>query len=179
MELILISLPIIFTSVVGLLHPILPLSLIVLEFIVRVYFTYFLCLSYIIMTILDIFEASGEQILTLFLVYIIYMFNYMNGFVFIPTLVNESSSTLLNQIMFTTFLCSNILSIILIYKNNYLNLKNYLNRQYFQPYLEDSDSNYGDESDEDLSNNDLSDEDLSNNDFSDNNIEEDIYKKLN
>ena len=72
----------------------------------------------------------------------------MNGFVFIPILIEESACVFLNQLMFITFLSSNILSIMYIYKTNYLGLKKFLNRQYFQPYLEDSDISDDDVDDE-------------------------------
>lgn len=82
----------------------------------------------------------------------------MNGFVFIPVLFEETACTFLNQIMFITFLSSNILSIMYIYKTNYLGLKKFLNRQYYQPYLEDTD--ISDSEDE-------------------NDIDDILYKKLN
>ena len=139
MELVLLSLPLAFTCLVAVFHSILPIGILILEFLMRIYFTYFICLSYIIIISYEIITTSNDSIFELFFINLIYMFNFMNGFVFIPLLFEEPACTFLNQIMFITFLSSNILSIMYIYKTNYLGLKKFLNRQYFQPYLEDSD----------------------------------------
>lgn len=139
MELVLLSLPLAFTCLVAVFHSILPMGILILEFLMRIYFTYFICLSYIILISYEIITTSNDSMFELFFINLIYMFNFMNGFVFIPLLFEELACTFLNQIMFITFLSSNILSILYIYKTNYLGLKKFLNRQYFQPYLEDSD----------------------------------------
>ena len=158
MEIILLSLPLALTCLVAVFHSILPLSIIILEFLLRIYFTYFICLSYIMLISYEITTTSNDSMFELFLVNLIYMFNFMNGFVFIPVLFEETACTFLNQIMFITFLSSNILSIMYIYKTNYLGLKKFLNRQYYQPYLEDTD--ISDSEDE-------------------NDIDDILYKKLN
>jgi len=145
MELVLLSLPLALTCLVAVFHGILPMSIIILEFLMRIYFTYFICLSYIILISYEIITTSNDSMFELFLVNLIYMFNFMNGFVFIPILIEQPACTFLNQIMFITFLSSNILSIMYIYKTNYLGLKKFLNRQYFQPYLEDTDTSESDE----------------------------------
>lgn len=158
MEIILLSLPLALTCLVAVFHSILPLSIIILEFLLRIYFTYFICLSYIMLISYEITTTSNDSMFELFLFNLIYMFNFMNGFVFIPVLFEETACTFLNQIMFITFLSSNILSIMYIYKTNYLGLKKFLNRQYYQPYLEDTD--ISDSEDE-------------------NDIDDILYKKLN
>ena len=145
MEIVLLSLPLALTCLVAVFHGILPMSIIILEFLMRIYFTYFICLSYIILISYEIITTSNDSMFELFLVNLIYMFNFMNGFVFIPILIEQPACTFLNQIMFITFLSSNILSIMYIYKTNYLGLKKFLNRQYFQPYLEDTDTSESDE----------------------------------
>ena len=148
MELVLLSLPLALTCLVAVFHNILPLSILIIEFIMRIYFTYFICLSYIIIMSYEIITTTNKSMFELFFINLIYMFNFMNGFVFIPILIEESACVFLNQLMFITFLSSNILSIMYIYKTNYLGLKKFLNRQYFQPYLEDSDISDDDVDDE-------------------------------
>ena len=81
------------------------------------------------------------------------MFNFMNGFVFIPVIVDKNLALLLNQIILVVFISCNILSIIYIYHHNYLELNKYLNRQYNKHYIcEDSDYDSNNENiiDEDL-----------------------------
>lgn len=145
MELFLLSFPIILTCLVAIFHPFLPIGLIIFEFILRIYLTYFISLTYIIIMSYEIIKSFNESITFLFFVNLIYMFNFMNGFVFIPIIIDESSCIFLNQLMFITFLSCNILSIMYIYKNNYVQLKNVIDRQYFQPYLEDSDTSDNDD----------------------------------
>ena len=89
MEIILLSLPLALTCLVAVFHSILPLSIIILEFFLKIYFTYFICLSYIMLISYEITTTSNDSMLELFLVNLIYMFNFMNGFVFIPVLFEE------------------------------------------------------------------------------------------
>lgn len=147
MEIVLLSLPLALTCLVAVFYSIMPMSIIIFEFLLRIYFTYFICLAYITLISYEIITTSNDSMFELFFLNLIYMFNFMNGFVFIPVLFDEAACTFLNQIMFITFLSSNILSIMYIYKTNYLGLKNFLNRQYYQTYLEDSDVSDSDNED--------------------------------
>ena len=89
MELVLLSLPLALTCLVAVFHNILPLSILIIEFIMRIYFTYFICLLYIIIMSYEIITTTNKSMFELFFINLIYMFNFMNGFVFIPILIVE------------------------------------------------------------------------------------------
>ena len=132
--------PFLLTTFVSIFDYILPKSILTIELISRIYFSFFASFIYSLVMYINLFYLKpNENSSFLFILNSMSMINYMNGKTFIERITDYSDQIIIDNIIFMLFTCSNLLTICYIIKYRLLKNNNGIRDEYTDSTCDEND----------------------------------------